>query len=119
MTRQNPLKALKATALIFAEVVSNEIFGSTEAVREDLQPIGRWTKDGTLDAIFFYLNHHLRREDFGLNLEYIRVVIREEDGGELVLRPTVVTGERRKTNNDCAEGREGTSSSGPEFIALL
>ncbi len=92
MTRRNPLKALEPTVLIIAELVSNEMFGSTGAVREDLQAIGRWTADGTLRAVFFYLHHRLRKEDVGLNPEYILVAAREEDGGQLVLRPWVVTG---------------------------
>ncbi|KAK3292106.1 uncharacterized protein B0H64DRAFT_376692 [Chaetomium fimeti] len=105
MTPRNPLKALKPTALTIAKVVSKQIFGSTEAVREDLRPIGFWAKDGTLEAIFFYLNHRLRIEDVGLNPEYIRVAAREGGDGELVLEPAVVMGERREENNHQAEGR--------------
>lgn len=120
MTAQNPLKALKPTALLIAELVSQQIFGSTEAVREDFYAIGHWNKDGTLVSIFFYLNHRLRIEDVGLNPEYIRVVAREEegDGGGLVLKPEVVTGECREERNDCAEGGARTRRLGPE-LALL
>ncbi|KAL2256624.1 hypothetical protein VTK26DRAFT_1391 [Humicola hyalothermophila] len=118
MAPRNPLRELRGTALIIAELASKQIFGSTEAVREDLQPIGWWTEDGTLDAIFFYLHHRLRVEDVGLNPEYIRVVAREEDGGGLVLVPKVVTGERRKANNDRAEGRDGTDSQEPALASL-
>jgi hypothetical protein len=115
LTRLTPLNALKPTALIIAKLVSNEIFGSSEAVREDFRLIGHWTKDGTLEAIFFYLNHRLRIEDFGLNPKYIRVVACEDDNGEIVLRPRVVDGERREEKNNCAEGRRSPQ---PE-LALL
>ncbi|KAG7284685.1 hypothetical protein NEMBOFW57_009294 [Staphylotrichum longicolle] len=104
-TRQHPLNALKPTALVIAKLVSNEIFGSTEAIREDFRPICHWNKDGTLEAIFFYLNHRLRFEDVGFNPEYISVFAGENEHGELVLRPRVVNGMRRKESNDEAEGR--------------
>jgi hypothetical protein len=104
MTPQNPLNALRPTALIIAELVSNEIFGSTQAIREDFYVIGHWERDGTLESIFFFLHHGLRTEDIGLNPEYIRLAAHEEDGGGLVLRPRVLTGERRRVHNEQFEG---------------
>ncbi len=121
MTPQSPLKSLKPTALIIAQLVNNEVFGSTEAVWEDLQVIGRWRADGTQRGIFFYLNHRFRKEDVGLNPEYVCVFAREDDGGQFVLRPHIVTGERRATDNARAEGLDETWSRwspGPE-LALL
>jgi hypothetical protein len=101
---RNPHGALRPTALKIAEVVSNAMFGSTEAIREDFQISSWWETDNTLGAIFFYLNHRLGMDDVGLNPELIRVYAQEDEGGRLVLKPSVVTGERRKRYNDEAEG---------------
>ena len=66
----------------------------------------------------FYLDHRIRKEDAGLNPEYICIFAREEYGGQLVLRPEMVTGESRATDNDQAKGRDETTPPGPE-LALL
>ncbi len=113
---RNPHGALKPTALKIAELVSNAMFGSTEAIREDFRLISRWEPDRTLGAIFFHLHHRLSRSDVGLNPELIRVTAQEDEGGRLVLRPRVVTGEHRRRKNERAEG---VWDSEPEVPAAL
>lgn len=104
MTPLNPLKALKPAALIIAESVSRAVFGSTEPVHSHpFQNIGHWDRDGTLRAVFFYLNYRLGIDDIGLNPEYIRAVAKDVDG-KLIFRTSVLTGERRKMENEEYEG---------------
>jgi hypothetical protein len=105
MSPQHPFRALKPTALFIAKMVSQDIFGSTEAVRGDFYHIGSWEKDGTLRAISFWLNHRLRIEDVSLNPKYIRVVVGEDDSGELVFEPYEIMGERRERKNYMADRR--------------
>lgn len=114
MSPRNPLEAIKPVALTIAELVSKAIFGSTEAIRQPFQPVGCWGRDGTLEAILLFLNHRLTIDDRGLNPEYVLMHARDADG-QLVLRPCVLTGERRKLKN---EFLEGTAGPGPE-IAML
>jgi hypothetical protein len=114
MSPRNPLEAIKPAALTIAELVSRAVFGSAEAIQQPFQPVGHWGRDGTLEGILLFLNHRLTVDDRGLNPEYILMYAHDADG-QLVLRPCVLTGERRKLKNEFLERTAGT---GPEISML-
>lgn len=100
--------------MTIAELVSRAIFGSAEAVWQSFHPVGHWGRDGTLEGILLFLNHRLTINDRGLILEYIYMGAYDADG-QLVLRPYILTGERRKSKN---EFLERTAGLGPETSML-
>ncbi len=104
-TGRNPHGALRPTALKISELVSNAMFGSTEAIREDLRLISRWEPDKTLGAIFFHLHHRLSRSDVGLNPDLIHVTAQEDEGTDLSSYPEwsreSIAGERMNGPRGC------------------
>jgi hypothetical protein len=105
MSPRNPLKAIKPAVLPIAELVSNILFASTEPIHQPFRIIGHWAGDGTLEAIYFILNHRLGVNNIGLDPEFLRVVAKDIDG-KLVLETWVITGERRKHENARCEGTD-------------
>jgi hypothetical protein len=100
-----PLEALKPAVRPIAELVCNILFGSTEPIHQPFRIFGRWVKDGTLEAVYFILSHRLGVNNIGLDPEFLRMVARDVDG-KLVLRTSVIIGERRRHENAQCEGTD-------------